>query len=154
MRYSSVLICCFIISWFVQFFRPKITVHLSPLSITRIGGDFGQQTAASFWTDDSAAAFISSECNLTLQAQLSFQPNNKFVLSIKGQDRVLSCELQEYKYFLAIGLLLSGMSSQKLWHLLFLTAISPTPLGLPEIHLCAKSTCISCSSNLSPVVII
>ncbi|OPJ71329.1 hypothetical protein AV530_018637 [Patagioenas fasciata monilis] len=31
---------------------------------------------------------------------------------MRGQDRVLSCELQEYKYFLAIGLLLSGVSSQ------------------------------------------
>lgn len=111
MRYSSVIICCFVTFWFVQLFPPKITVHLSPWSTTRIGGDFGQQTAASFWTDDSAAAFISSGRNLTLQAQLSFQPNNKFVLSIKGQDQVLSCELQEYKYFLAIGLLLSSMSS-------------------------------------------
>lgn len=154
-RCSSVLICCFVISWFVQFFSPKITGHLSPWSIIRTGGDFGQEIAALFWADDSAPTFISSGHNLSLQAQLSFQLKNKFFLSIKGQDQVHSCELQEYKYFLAIGLLLSGMSSQpKLWRLLFLTAISPTPFGLPEIHPCGKSTCISCSPNLCPVVII
>lgn len=77
-----------------------------------MGGDFGQETAASFWTDDSTPTFISSGHNLTLQAQLSFQLENKYVLSIKGQDQILSYELQEYKYFLALGLLLPGMSSQ------------------------------------------
>lgn len=65
--------------------------------------------------DDSAPTFISSGHNLTFQAQmlhLGFQLQSKSVLCIKGQDRVLDCELQEYKYFLAIGLVLSGVSSK------------------------------------------
>lgn len=65
--------------------------------------------------DDSAPTFISSGHNLTFQAQMlqpGFQLQSKSVLCIKGRDRVLSCELQEYKYFLAIGLLLSGVSSK------------------------------------------
>lgn len=46
------------------------------------------------------------------------------------------------------------LQSQQLWRLLFLMAISPSPFGLLEIHPCAKSTCISWSPNLCPVVII
>lgn len=72
--------------------------------------------------DDTAPTFISSGHNLTFQAQmlqLGFQLQSKSVLCIKGQDRVLDCELQEYKYFLAIGLLLSGVSSKP-------TIVAPT----------------------------
>lgn len=66
-------------------------------------------------TDDTAPTFISSGHNLSFQVQmlqLSFSCRKKSVLCIKGQDQVLSCELQEYKYFLAIKLSLSGVSSE------------------------------------------
>lgn len=92
-RYSSVLICCFVISWFVQFFSPKITGHLSPWSIIRTGGDFGQETAALFWADDSAPTFISSGHNLSLQAQLSFQLKNKFfcLSKVRTKSTAVNC---------------------------------------------------------------
>lgn len=104
MGYSSVLIWLF-------FFFSKITGLLSPLSVIRVEVILVRRLLPCFRTDDSAPTFISSGHNLTLQAQmlqLSFQLQSKSVLCIKGQDQVLSCELQEYKYFLAIGLLLSS----------------------------------------------
>lgn len=105
---------CFCLWFFVVVFPKEISGLPSPLSVIRVQVILVRKLLHYFRTDDSAPTFISSVHNLTLQAQmlqLSFQLQSKSVLCIKGQDRVLSCELQEYKYFLAIGLLLSGVSS-------------------------------------------
>jgi len=99
---------------FGVFFSPKIAGLLSPLSVIRVEVILVGRLLPYFRTDDSAPTFISRGHNLTLRAQMlqpSFQLQSKSVLRIKGQDHVLSCELQEYKYFLATGLLLSGVSS-------------------------------------------
>lgn len=103
---------CSYLGWWGFF--PKITGLLNPLSVIRVEVILVRRLLPYSRTDDSFPTSISSGRNLTFQAQmlqLSFQLQSKSVLCIKGQDQVLSCELQEYKYFLAIGLLLSGVCS-------------------------------------------
>lgn len=136
MRYSSVLICCLVISWFVQYFFPQkslaTSVHevLSGWEVILVRRLLPSSELMTQLPPLSAlGTILPSKHN-----RVSNWRTNLYCLSkVRIKSSAVSCRSINTFWQLDFCFLVC-LPSQKLWHLLFLMAISPTPFGLPETH--------------------